>query len=141
MCTTVIRGPAPYAKCSLVRTPPQSVFIVVGPNEAGDIGGSQVGIAMGHGSDLIRSGADVIVFDRDLERIPQTLSLASKTMRIIKQNLLWAFAYNGIGVVLAAMGYINPIIAALAMVLSSLAVTQNSMRLHGSFFGKETIHA
>lgn len=139
--TTGIGGLSPQDKVSLVRDHPQSVFIGDGLNDAGAIGAAQVGIAMGHGSDLIRSGADVIVFDPDLERIPQTLKLAVKTIRVVKQNLFWAFAYNIIGVVLAAMGYLNPIIAALAMALSSLAVTQNSMRLRGAFLGKEHSHA
>ena len=139
--TIGIGGLSPQDKVTLVRIQPQSAFIGDGLNDAGAIGAAQVGIAMGHGSDLIRSGADVIVFDRELERIPQTLMLASKTMRIVKQNLFWAFAYNIIGIALAAMGYLNPIIAALAMTLSSLAVTQNSMRLHGSFPSKEALHA
>ncbi|MDP4234919.1 MAG: heavy metal translocating P-type ATPase [Bacteroidota bacterium] len=139
--TTGIGGLSPQDKVNLVRSEPRSVFVGDGMNDAGAIGAAQVGIAMGHGSDLIRSGADVILFDRELQRIPQTLQLAQKTMRIVKQNLFWAFAYNIIGVALAAMGYLNPIIAALAMALSSIAVTQNSMRLNGAFPAKEEIHA
>ena len=139
--TIGIGGLSPQDKFDLVRNESQSVFIGDGLNDAGAIGAAQVGIAMGHGSDLIRSGADVIVFDRELDCIPQTLKLASKTLRIVKQNLFWAFAYNMIGVVFAALGFLNPIIAALAMALSSIAVTQNSMRLHGSFSKKGVIHA
>ena len=139
--TTGIGGLSPQDKVDLVRSKPNSAFIGDGLNDAGAIGAAQVGIAMGHGSDLIRSGADVIVFDRELERIPQTLKLAAKTMRIVKQNLFWAFVYNVVGVAMAAMGFLNPIIAALAMALSSIAVTQNSMRLSGTFSRAEVTHA
>ncbi|MEP7234321.1 MAG: cation-translocating P-type ATPase [Ignavibacteriota bacterium] len=138
--TEAVGGLSPLDKARIVSGEPRSVFIGDGLNDAGAIGAAQVGIAMGHGSDLIRSGADVILIGPELTRIPQMLSLASKTMRIVKQNLFWAFAYNVIGVVLAAMGYLNPIIAAVAMALSSIAVTQNSLRLRGSSGEKEVIH-
>jgi Cu+-exporting ATPase len=135
-----IGGLSPKDKVKIVSGKPNTVFIGDGLNDAGAIGAAQIGIAMGHGSDLIRREADVILFDTDLERIPQTLQLASKTMRIVRQNLFWAFAYNVVGVVFAAAGMLNPIIAALAMALSSLAVTQNSLRLH-SAMDKEAQHA
>jgi P-type Cu+ transporter len=100
-------------------------------NDAAAIAGAQVGIAFSNGSDITRVEADVVLFDRDLERIPEVLSLSKKTMKIVKQNLWWAFGYNAIGVAFAALGMLNPIIAALAMVLSSMFVIQNSLRLKG----------
>jgi heavy metal translocating P-type ATPase len=119
----------PEDKARIVADEANAIFIGDGFNDAGAIGAAEVGIAMGSSSDLIRSEADVILFDNDLNRVPQMLTLAKQTMRIVKQNLFWAFAYNVIGVVIAAMGMLNPIIAALAMAISSLAVAQNSLRL------------
>lgn len=68
-----------------------------------------------------------------LMRMPELVRLAKRTMRIVHQNLAWAFAYNVIGVVFAAMGLLNPILSALAMALSSLFVVQNSLRLKKAF--------
>ncbi|MBS1904720.1 MAG: cadmium-translocating P-type ATPase [Bacteroidetes bacterium] len=132
----------PKQKAEIVANEPESAFVGDGFNDAGAIGAARVGIAMGSGSDLVRSEADVILFDNDLERVPQLLRLSASTMRIVKQNLFWAFIYNVIGVFLAAFGLLNPIIAALAMALSSLAVAQNSMRLrHLPHFQSEGANA
>jgi P-type Cu+ transporter len=118
-------------KLKVVRDTPGSAFVGDGMNDAAAIAGAQVGIAFSNGSDITRVEADVVLFDRDLERIPEVLSLSKKTMKIVKQNLWWAFGYNAIGVAFAALGMLNPIIAALAMVLSSMFVIQNSLRLKG----------
>lgn len=116
-------------KLTIVNSTPHSVFVGDGMNDAAAIAAAQVGIAFSHGSDITRTEADVILFDRDLEHIPDVLALSKKTMKIVHQNLWWAFGYNAIGVGFAAMGMLNPIIAALAMVLSSMFVIQNSLRL------------
>lgn len=133
---------SPTQKAEIVTSESDSAFIGDGFNDAGAIGAARVGIAMGSGSDLVRSEADVILFDNDLTRIPEMLRLSAQTMRIVKQNLFWAFFYNVVGVGLAAFGLLNPIIAALAMALSSLAVAQNSMRLrYLTHFSTEGTHA
>lgn len=116
-------------KLTIVNSTPNSAFVGDGMNDAAAIAAAQVGIAFSHGSDITRIEADVILFDRDLEHIPDVLALSKKTMRIVHQNLWWAFGYNAIGVGFAAVGMLNPIIAALAMVLSSMFVIQNSLRL------------
>ncbi len=90
---------------------------------------ADVGIAMGCGSDITRESADVNLLGNDLTHVAWLLQLARKTYRVIKLNLIWAFAYNVIGVALAAAGVLNPIIAASAMVLSSTFVVRNSLRL------------
>jgi len=64
-----------------------------------------------------------------LEKIPAILDLARKTMRVIRQNLFWAFFYNSLGIVLAIAGVLNPIMAAVAMLLSSASVVGNTLRL------------
>ncbi len=120
---------APEDKARIVTETPDAMFVGDGFNDAGAIGAAQVGVAVGSSSDLLRTEADVILFDNDLSHVPALLELAKKTMRVVKQNLFWAFAYNVIGVVLAAFGVLNPIIAAVAMALSSFFVTQNSFRL------------
>jgi cation transport ATPase len=116
-------------KLTIVNSTPQSAFVGDGMNDAAAIAAAQVGIAFSHGSDIARIEADVILFDRNLDHIPDVLALSKKTMKIVHQNLWWAFGYNAIGVGFAAIGLLNPIIAALAMVLSSMFVIQNSLRL------------
>lgn len=73
--------------------------------------------------------AAVVLMNGRLEKIPAVLALARRTMRIIRQNLFWAFFYNTMGIVLAVMGVLNPILAAAAMLLSSASVVGNTMRL------------
>jgi Cu2+-exporting ATPase len=100
-----------------------------GLNDAPALGAAQVGIAFGAAADLAKESADVIVLPEDLREIPRLLALARKTLGIVRQNLLWAFAYNVVAIFLAAFGLLRPIVAAAAMVLSSVCVVQNSMRL------------
>jgi Cu2+-exporting ATPase/Cu+-exporting ATPase len=121
----------PEQKVEIVRNTPASAFAGDGLNDAAAIAAAQVGIAFSHGADITRTEADVVIFERNLEAIPEVLSLSKKTMKVVRQNLLWAFGYNAVGVFFAAMGMLTPIISALAMVLSSAFVIQNSLRLRG----------
>jgi cation transport ATPase len=73
--------------------------------------------------------AAVVLMDGKLEKLPAVLGLARKTMRIIRQNLFWAFFYNTLGIALAIAGVLNPILAAVAMLLSSASVIGNTTRL------------
>ena len=68
--------------------------------------------------------------DGTLEKIPAVLDLSRKTMRVIRQNLFWAFFYNALGIVLAITGVLNPILAAVAMLFSSASVIGNTLRLN-----------
>jgi heavy metal translocating P-type ATPase len=100
-----------------------------GVNDAPALGAADAGIAFGPAADLARETADVTILREDLEEVPRLLELARKTFRIVRQNLAWAFTYNSIAVVIAAFGVLRPVFAAAAMVLSSVCVVANSMRL------------
>ncbi|MGE3317444.1 MAG: heavy metal translocating P-type ATPase, partial [Planctomycetaceae bacterium] len=100
-----------------------------GVNDAPALAASDIGIALGCGADISRESADVCLLSNDLSRIPWTVRLARATVRTIRVNLFWAFAYNVVGIILAATGWLSPSLAALFMVLSSLFVIANSRRL------------
>ena len=100
-----------------------------GINDAPALAEADLGIAMASGTDIAMRAASVVLTDNDLQKIPQVLDLAKKTLSVIRQNLFWAFIYNVLGITLAIAGILTPIFAATAMLLSSLAVVVNSLRL------------
>jgi Cu2+-exporting ATPase len=100
-----------------------------GVNDAPALAASDLGIAVATATDLARISADVAIVSDDLERVPWLLAHARRVLRVVRQNLAWAFAYNAGAVALAAAGALNPLVAALAMLGSSVAVVANARRL------------
>lgn len=100
-----------------------------GVNDSPVFGAAHVSIAMGSGTDIAKSGADVILLNNQLSSISTLNYIAVKTRRIIFQNYLWAFGYNGIVLPLAVAGFITPYMAVIGMSASSILVITNSLRL------------
>jgi P-type E1-E2 ATPase len=100
-----------------------------GTNDAPALAAADLGIALGSGADLAHHAAPIVLLSDSLMRIEDTFRLAGRTVRVVRQNLFWAFFYNVAGITLAMAGVLNPILAAGAMVLSSLSVIGNSLRL------------
>lgn len=103
-----------------------------GVNDAPVLAQAQVSIAMGGGADLARANADVVLLGNDLRALAEGVLLARRTLRIIKQNLGWAFAYNILAIPLAMAGWVTPWMAGIGMSASSLLVVLNALRLQSS---------
>lgn len=131
--TNVIAEVFPHEKAEKVTTLQKEgqiiAFVGDGINDAPALAKSDLGIAMGTGSDIAIETGDIIIVKGSPTKVFEAIRLSQKTFQIIKQNLFWAFAYNIIGIPIAAFGFLNPVFASFAMAMSSVSVVFNSLRI------------
>ena len=143
----VIAGVLPAEKVRVVADLQERGYAVAmvgdGVNDAAALAQSDVGIAMGTGTDVAMSASDLTIVSGDLRLVTDAILLSRATLRTISANVFWAFAYNAAAIPLAALGYMNPMWAGLAMALSSVFVVSNSLRLRSAKLSQHTafVHA
>jgi Cu+-exporting ATPase len=131
--TEVIAEVRPADKADTIRALQQAGQVVAmvgdGVNDAPALATADIGIAIGSGADVAKEAGDLLLLGNDLRDVVTAIGLSRATMNKIRQNLFWAFIYNSLGVPIAALGWLNPMIAGAAMALSSLSVIVNSSLL------------
>lgn len=123
-------GVTPEEKLNYLKNQTEpTVMVGDGINDVAALSAASIGIAMGSGSQAAQAASDITILDDDPRMVPFSIRLGKRTYRNILQNLGWAFGYNTLLIPVAALGLLNPMLAGLAMALSSVSVVLNSLRL------------
>lgn len=129
----IAAGVRPEDKANVIRQRQQLggkvAFVGDGLNDGPALAQADLGIAVTRATDVAREAADVLLLQGDLAAIPAALDLAQATLQVIHQNLFWAFFYNAAFIPLAALGFLSPMLSAVAMAASDLIVLGNALRL------------
>jgi Cu+-exporting ATPase len=135
-CDDVLALATPQRKAQLVRECQEQgervLMVGDGINDAVALAQADIGVAIATGTELAAAAADVLLVTDRLMALAELLQVGRRTKRIMAQNLFWAFAYNMAALPLAALGKLNPMVAAVAMALSSVTVVGNALRLRKS---------